>query len=174
MALKIIISGLENAVAVYSVRAESSPPQPQVGARLTAKRAPRDSAEASPTASRRERATSGGVRWSKRPGPGAIVNSPRTISGAGRTPGSDAVTRPSTPRTKPGASPRTRHRPARLAWDASMVHGDSCAFSAPVPRGRARNVIPNAFTKQAAASAVVKARRAPATGKIRRLSVGVV
>ena len=35
-AWKIIISGFEKAVAVYSVRAESSPPQPQVRTRRTA------------------------------------------------------------------------------------------------------------------------------------------
>src|SRR5207245_4172704 len=168
MALKIIIKGFENAVAVYSVRAESSPPQPHVGTRLTAYRAPKDSAEASATASSRDRATSGGARWSKCPGPDAIVKNPRTISGAGRTPGSDAVTPSSRPRTQPGASPRTRHIAARKACGASIVHGDSCAFSAPAPRGRARNVIPNAFTKHAAASALVRASNAPAIGKRNR------
>ena len=49
-----------------------------------------------------------------------------------------------------------------------MTHGDSWAFAAPSPRGRARNVTPNAFTKHAAARALVNANRAPATGNRNR------
>src|SRR5207248_686099 len=39
MARKIIVNGLEKAVAVYSVRDESSPPHPQVATRRTDHRA---------------------------------------------------------------------------------------------------------------------------------------
>src|SRR5712692_11234401 len=164
MALKISISGFENAVPVYSVRALSSPPQPHVGARLTRYAAARDSAPASPAARSTAIPTTGGARWSKRPGPGAIANTPRTISGAGRTPGSDAATPRSPSSTKPGTRPSTTHIAARNAWGASITHGDSWAFAAPSPRGSARNVTPNAFTKHAAANALVNAKSAPATG----------
>jgi hypothetical protein len=50
-----------------------------------------------------------------------------------------------------------------------MTIGDSVATAAEGLRGNATNVIANAFTKQAAASAVVSARRAPPTGKSRCL-----
>src|ERR1035437_3534308 len=50
-----------------------------------------------------------------------------------------------------------------------MAGAASCAVAAASLRGNARNGMPKAFTKQAAAKAAVKARSAPAIGNIRRV-----
>ena len=63
-----------------------------------------------------------------------------------------------------GASPRATQASASNAIPASIDRGDSCACSASCERGMARNVIPNALTKQAAASPLVSASIPTAIG----------
>ena len=65
-----------------------------------------------------------------------------------------------------GASPSPTHATARVAIPICMDRGASCARSASRDRGMARNVIPNALTKQAAASPLVSASMATAIGMI--------
>ena len=79
------------------------------------------------------------------------------MSAAGATPGMADMTPSSTRSTVPGNSPSAMHRRASIACGASITRGDSRAASASGLRGSARNVIPNALTKQAAASASVSA-----------------
>ena len=86
------------------------------------------------------------------------------MSACGCNPGSDASTRPSTRKTTPGKSPNTTHSAARSACGTSITAGASCAPAAARLRGNARKLIPNAFTKHAAAKAVVSAKSAPPTG----------
>ena len=61
-------------------------------------------------------------------------------------------------------SPRTTQASARAAIPARIESDTSLRAPAFSLRGSARNVIPKAFTKQAAASAAVKASSAPAMG----------
>jgi len=55
-----------------------------------------------------------------------------------------------------------------------MVGDASCALAAASLRGCARNVMPKAFTKHAAASALVNASNAPPIGNISRSKLSVV
>ena len=55
-----------------------------------------------------------------------------------------------------------------------MERGASWAWAAFSLLGRARNEMPNTFTKQAAANAAVSASNAPAIGKITRVRLCVL
>ena len=67
--------------------------------------------------------------------------------------------------TTPGRRPSPTQSHMRNACGHSIVLETSWAAAAPLLRGNARNVMPNALTKHAAASAPVSASRTPATGK---------
>ena len=73
----------------------------------------------------------------------------------GCRPGSDAQARAErAERPAPGSRPSTTHITARKTCGTSMTAGDSCALARPPRSAAARgNVMPNAFTKHAAASA---------------------
>ena len=66
--------------------------------------------------------------------------------------------------TAEGSSPKTTHAIANIAMPACMDRGTSCACSARAERGMARNVIPNALTKHAAARPLASASMATAIG----------
>ena len=105
-------------------------------------------------------------------GGGVIALGPDGRTPAGGNPGNDAVTRPSALRTTPGNTPSTRHSVANSASGTTISRGASCASAAPRLRGNARKLMPNALTKQTAASALVKASSAPASGKVTRVGPG--
>src|SRR5579863_10576774 len=64
----------------------------------------------------------------------------------------------------PGSTPATRQSAARKYIAASENWSVSVACPAADVRGRPRNVMPNALTKQAAASAAESASSAPTAG----------
>jgi hypothetical protein len=70
--------------------------------------------------------------------------------------------------------PSTTHPTASTAIPACIVGEASRASAACSLRGNARNGIAKAFTKQAAASAAVKASSEPAMGNINRVRLCVV
>ena len=71
-------------------------------------------------------------------------------------------------------SPRTKQAAARMPMPIRIETAASCADAAASLRGSARNGMPNAFTKHAAASAAVNASREPAIGNISRVRLSVV
>ena len=73
-----------------------------------------------------------------------------------------------------GNSPRNTHAAVSTPMPMTMVGGASCAWAAASLRGCARNVMPKAFTKHAAASAPVNASMAPPSGNISRTRLSVV
>ena len=166
--------GFENAVALYSVRGVSVPPQPHVGTRRMARVARPTTASSAVTHSPPTTATpsAAGVTCANGPEPTAIDHAPRAKPDASVNPGSDVVTRPRTVKTAPGNRPSPKQTRVSSASGTSIEAGDSCASSAAAERGSARKVMPNALTKQTAASALVSARSAPTSGKFTRVSPG--
>src|SRR6266536_2571772 len=159
--------GLENAIAVYSVRAVNSPPHPHVGTRRDRPAVihPANTRLPSNTAP-----SMAGTTWSKSAND-LIPSRPAGSIGAA-TPGNDANTPSSAWITSAGYSPNVRQTVARKARGASITAGASCAFSAASLLGNARKLIPNALTKQATANAVVNASTAPLIGNVRRVRPG--
>ena len=70
---------------------------------------------------------------------------------------------PSTPKIWSEKIPKPAHKAASMAGPISISLGDSFASLASFERGKARNVIPKAFTKHAAARALVNANIAKDT-----------
>src|SRR6185295_15523188 len=97
----------------------------------------------------------------------AIPSGPRIISAGGWRPGNDTITALNTVSTAPGNTPSNTQSAARTTCGQSMLAPASWAAAAAALRGSARKVIPNALTKQAAASAPVSASSAAATGNSR-------
>ena len=148
---------------MYSASAVSSPPHPHVGAGRRAKAARVASTAARPSAAAKARATRGTESPSKAPGAGAIRQTSATEPrDPGRAPTRPPASRASTETSGPGNEPDrdTGQGEDRLRRQHEPL--DSRASAAPAPRGRARKVMPNALTKQAAASAVVRRQERPA------------
>ena len=77
-------------------------------------------------------------------------------------------------RKRPGNNPRITHVAREQRHDRQHRKPvASCAWAASSLRGWARNVIPKALTKHAAASAPVKASMAPVMGNMSRTRLGV-
>jgi hypothetical protein len=111
-----------------------------------------------------------GTTWSKALRPDCSVMLSNASAGRALIPGSEARTGLSTPITNPGYKPRPTHNSARAACGVNITTDDSVASPAASLLGSARNVMPNAFTKQAAASALVSASTAPPIGNRKRTS----
>ena len=115
------MSGLENAVAVYSVRADSSPPQPQVGAR----RAAADRAASAPAADdpdEEDRAERSPARRDRRTASGdAMPNPVHDMAASEGDPGSDARTPPSPRMTIAGKQAEHDASPASQTCGTSIT-----------------------------------------------------
>src|SRR5574339_1118592 len=115
--------GFENAVALYSVRGVSVPPQPHVGTGRMARLARLTSASTAVTPSPPTTAAprAAGVTCANGPDPTAIDHAPRARPDASVNPGSDVVTRPRSVNTVPGNTPNATQTTASSASGTSIV-----------------------------------------------------
>src|SRR5215510_6230428 len=95
---------------------------------------------------------------------GTMVNQSRPAWCGMLTPRSAFVTGASASIKMPGNTPAARHRADRKNIAASELLSVSSALAAAGVRGRPRKLMPNAFTKQAAANAADNANKAPTAG----------
>ena len=175
---KIIRRALENAVAVYSLPAvRPGKPQSQVGPTVTRRLRPQASQRsAGTTESRTSMAAIPAVETVPARAVPAEITKPLAATNAGliRTPMARWVMGSKTGRNQVAPSPSATQPAARKAMANCIEGATSRARAAASLRGRARKVIPKAFTKQAAARAAVSASNDPATGNITRVRLWVV
>ena len=147
----------------------SMPPQPQVGARRITRDDARDRGEPDGGAQSAEDGSAERSRrdLGERPGAHRHASAPRAHIGRRWQSGQRGR---HTPQRRSGRRPGTRRAP-----DTAMASSASGTSIAPAIRARPRRrgceaargkLMPNALTKQTAASALVSARSAPASGKV--------
>src|SRR5258708_13961197 len=143
----------------------SEKPQPQAGARRSAREAKRWMTDAAIVAENAMNNITSNPLYELRLSAIGTIESQGSLAWIGmRPPRISSVIGESASITGPGRIPARRQSADRMNMAESEYRSTSCAASAAGLRGRPRKLTPNALTKQAATKAAARASMAPTAG----------